>query len=147
MIYTLSEWLIVNSLKLNVSKTKSLLFNHEGLCPRVDLEVDCQVIETVNEFKFLGIWLDPSLSFECHFRTFYDRLIKLCFVIRSLSRILPSYTLRYLYFAYYHSHLTNCLPIWYPLLNQGMQNSLYAPEENYKIHAWCQSVATLHASF
>ena len=37
---SLTNWLTMNKLKLNVGKTKSLLFNQEGLVPNVDLIID-----------------------------------------------------------------------------------------------------------
>ena len=70
----LSEWLRSNCLKLNVKKTKSVLFNKEGLTPDVHLLVDGEVIETVRHFRFLGITIDSSLSFNEHFSVLHDRL-------------------------------------------------------------------------
>ena len=121
----LSAWLRLNCLKLNVKKTKLLLFNREGLKLYIDLEVDGESIEMVFELKFLGITLDAELSFGPQFRILYDKLLKSCFVIKHLSRILPSFCVRSLYYAYFYSHLTYCLPVWYPLLNQSSQNSLH----------------------
>ena len=63
----LSAWLIANGLKLNVSKTKVLLFNRAGLNPTVNLLVDNEAIENVVEFKFLGLVLDSTLSFHSHY--------------------------------------------------------------------------------
>ena len=51
----LSSWLSVNQLKLNVSKTKAILFNKEGLTPRLSLEVHNEQIETVSAFKIPGV--------------------------------------------------------------------------------------------
>ena len=54
----LYEWLKVNRLKLNVAKTKSMVFSREGLNPNVELIIDKQYIETVSSFKFLGVIFD-----------------------------------------------------------------------------------------
>ena len=120
----LSEWLKMNQLKLNVRKTKCVLFNREGLFPMVDLQVDGQIIETVRKYKFLGVTLDQTLSFVDHFNELYDKLVKLSFIIRSFSRFLSEDTLRQLYFVYYHSHLTCSLNVWWPLLVQSAHDSL-----------------------
>ena len=47
---SLSRWLKANCLKLNVKKTKVMLFNREGLQPAILLEVDFEMIEMVCEF-------------------------------------------------------------------------------------------------
>ena len=41
-----------------------------------------------------------------------------------LGRFLPTYCLRELYFAYFHSHILYCLLIWFPVLMQSNQNAL-----------------------
>ena len=89
----LSEWLKLNLLKLNVKMIKSMVFSRDGLFPKVDLNVDNESIETVRNFRFLGIELDGCLSFERHFCQLYQKLQKSCYVIRILSQILPSVSL------------------------------------------------------
>ena len=75
-LQNLSEWLCANQLKLNVKKTKAVLFNKEGLSPNIDLEIDGEYVECVKSFKFLGITLDNSISFEMHYRSLHDRLLR-----------------------------------------------------------------------
>ena len=121
---SLSEWLWANQLKLNVSKTKYVLFHEDGLTPHVDLVVNDQSIGRSANFKFLGVTLDPALSFDSHFAELYAKLSKSSFIIRGLGKFVPRECLRYLYFGYYHSHLTYCLPVWWPLLRQSSQLKL-----------------------
>ena len=125
----LQVWLHANSLKLNVSKTKVMLFNVEGLTLNVALYIDGQVIENVANFNFLGINLDNKLAFDVHFSVLYKRLLQGHFLIKKLSTILPRSCLRTLYFAYFNSHITYCLPVWYPLLNKKSQNAIYVVQK------------------
>ena len=120
----LSTWLKLNSMKLNVQKTKCMLFNKEGLLPNVNLTVDNELIRMVDQFKFLGVILDNSLTFKSHFKVLYNKLLKSTFVIKSLSILLLSHCLRILYFAYYHSHFSYCVPVWWPLLKRSSQDCL-----------------------
>ena len=100
-LFLLSRWLSVNHLKLNVAKTKLMLFNRDGLSPSVDIYLEDEHIENVESFKFLGVLLDNQLLFIEHFCTVYDKLQKSCFIIRSLCKTLPNSSMRQLYFAYY----------------------------------------------
>ena len=95
----LSKWLILNRLKLNVSKMKCMVFHKDGLGPSVNLTVEGESIENIESFKFLGIVLDGSLSFRNHYRKLYDKLFKSCYVIRFLSKTLPTDCLCTLYFC------------------------------------------------
>ena len=122
---SLSEWLNVNSLKLNVARTKAVIFNAEGLFPQVTLEIDHQMIECVTEFKFLTLILDNVLSFETYYLNLYRKLLHSQFIIRKLGSVFPYAVLKTLYYAYFHSNLAYCLLIWYPLLSKKHQNSLY----------------------
>ena len=122
---SLSHWLKSNKLKLNVSKTKCMLFHKEGLSPKVEIFVDNQCIEMVQQFKFLGLTIDHTLMFVQHGQELHSKLLKSTFIIRSLSRFLPKFCLRELYFAYFQSHLMYCIIIWYPLLNRPTQLTLF----------------------
>ena len=108
-----------------MSKTKALLFTTEGLMLDVDLRLNNEKIECVTNFKFLGVYLDSSLCFENHYSVVMSKLLQSQFIIRKLSLVLPGSCLRTLYFAYFHSNLTYCINVWYPLLRKACRNSLY----------------------
>ena len=121
----LSNWLLVNGLKLNVSKTKVMVFEAQGLTPNIALEIDGQMIENVTSFKFLGLNVCADLSFKSHLCQIRQRLSQAIFILRKLAYILPLSCLRTLYYAYFHSHLSYCMIIWFPLLTSAERDSLY----------------------
>ena len=62
-LYKISEWLIVNKLSLNASKTKCMAFSmpqKKVVIPQLKF-ADTE-IESVDQFNFLGITLDEG----CH---------------------------------------------------------------------------------
>ena len=67
----IQEWLNINKLSLNVSKTKYIIFhNHQrnidSLIP--DIRINNQAIERVSEFNFLGLTIDAHLSWNAHIK-------------------------------------------------------------------------------
>ena len=125
----LSLWLTANGLKLNVGKTKTMLFTSEGLTPNMSLEIDGQVIDMVTHFKFLGILLDNKLSFENHYENLSKKLSSFHFIARKLHLILPEICLRTIYFAYFHANLIYGISLWYPLLKKSAQKALYVTQK------------------
>ena len=101
-----------------------MLLNRENLMPNVELYVDGEHIENIIEFKFLGIKLDNQLNFEAHHKDLCGKLTSGSFIIKQLGKMLPSTCLRHLYFAYYHSHLANCLSTWWNLLKKSHQDTI-----------------------
>ena len=122
---SLSGWLRLNNLKLNVSKTKSLLFQKQRLTPSFDLLIDGEIIENVSMFKFLGITIDVALKFTDHFCSLYDRLQKTSYIIRKMCKLLPSENMKPLYHALCGSHLMYGMMTWFPMLSKFQQNRLY----------------------
>ena len=133
----LENWLCLNWLKLNVHKTKSLLFNKEGLFPNIGLSINGETIETVSKFKFLGILIDNALRFQEHFTDLPQKLLKSSFTIRSRSQDLPRYCIQSLYFAYFHSNMTYCFSAWMPFLMQASQETLVRLQKRI-IRSYCK---------
>ena len=119
------NWLSKHELKLNVSKSKVMLLNSEGLCPNIELSMDNQLLKNVITFKFLGVTLDLRLDFSEHYSLLHTKLMKSVFVIKKLSQSLPVSCVRALYFAFYHSNLMYCASVWFPLLKSAQQERLY----------------------
>ena len=66
-LYKVSTWRSANKLALNVSKTKFIMFRtlNKGMHYPM-LKLNDTVIERVDKFKFLGIWLDEYLNWGAH---------------------------------------------------------------------------------
>ena len=124
-LMNLSQWLVANRLKLNVSKTKCMVLNKEGLFPEANIYFGGQKLDTVTTFKFLSINLDNDLSFKSHYDGLHSRLLRGCYIVRKLGATLPLECCRTLYFAYFHSHMCYGLHVWWPLLSKANQASIY----------------------
>lgn len=62
----ISEWLVQNKIKLNIDKTKFIVFgkaNNLKALPNFNVCINKQNLERVHEIKILGIIFDESLSF------------------------------------------------------------------------------------
>ena len=60
----LSEFCLRWSLKVNINKTKVIIFNKSGkILKGFSFNFDDQIVEVVNEYKYLGIIFKPCGSF------------------------------------------------------------------------------------
>ena len=74
------NWCENNRLKLNVGKSKSLIFGSRNKLAKVDytctktLKIANQRMKFVNEYKYLGVTLDKemTLSGQKRYKTFVD---------------------------------------------------------------------------
>ncbi len=65
-LLNISEWLSLNKIKLNVDKTKFIVFgkpNNLKALPNFNICINGQQIERVHEIKILGVIFDENLSF------------------------------------------------------------------------------------
>ena len=60
-----ADWSQKWGMLLNVKKTKVMLFG-DSTAGAIDIKVNDVSIEQVNSIKYLGMWLDPLLSFSVH---------------------------------------------------------------------------------
>ena len=63
-------------------------------------------------YKLLGLYLDEHLSFDYHCDHVCSKLAQSNFIINRAKHFLPAQSLKTLYFALIHSHLTYCLPLY-----------------------------------
>lgn len=82
----LNLWCRENLLQVNVKKTKSMYINHKThLKPKTaslqKLTFNSDYIDFVDEYKYLGIWIDSQLSFAKHIKN----------IISNVSFIIPNW--------------------------------------------------------
>lgn len=97
----IEDWYALNKLSLNNEKSQKLTL---ALRP-----IDQNNNDAV---KFLGIHLDPKLSWENHINELTKKLMKKIYLIRSLSNMLSPECLKQVYFAYFHSVMSYAILIW-----------------------------------
>ena len=122
-LQTICKWLDLNKLCLNVNKSKFMLFHMpQRVTPLLHFELNGSPIEYIQEFNFLGLTLDNSLSFKFHLTKIGNKISRVIGLLHKLKHIFPSYILRMIY------------------------NSLILPHMNYSLLAWganCHSIELL----
>ena len=111
------NWLCVNKLSLNVSKTRSMVF-HNPKFPTVNipynLEINSEKVDCVSEFNFLGIVLDEFLTWRAHVKKVSSKVSRSLGVIKRVKNFLPIQALKSLYNALIVPHLNYGLKLWGP---------------------------------
>lgn len=93
-------WFEMNQLKLNQSKTKTLIFTSDKL------------IKSQQPVTLLGINLDAHLTWGSQVDRVCSKIASNLYALRKLSGMVPQQVLRVAYFALVESHLTYGLTLW-----------------------------------
>ena len=87
------RWFIANKLAVNASKTKCMLFSgnrfREKFQPLDVVQNSCnnQQIEQVTSYEYLGVLLDPHLTFTNHIDKLCKKIKSRTFILRRWHRI------------------------------------------------------------
>ena len=115
-LHGLYHWCIANRISLNILKTVCILFGNNvpaNLPPLVIKSgYSFDIINKVENTKFLGVFYDDRMSFKCHINYLIQRLSRTSSLIFQLKDLLPSFVLRNLYHAHIGSLLNYCNIIW-----------------------------------
>ena len=115
----LKKWFDINKLKLNIEKTKILLYIKSGILK--DITIDNIKIDIVNNYKFLGIYLDSQMTYKKHINYLSNKLSKIIYTIKKIS-FLDTQHLILLYNSFFLSNLSYGIEVWSNTLNQILQN-------------------------
>lgn len=119
----LRNYFDTNMLSLNVSKTRFMLFRstHKKIENRIGLTVDGEEVPCVESFKYLGLIMDSSLTWQCHLDQLSVTLSRMCGILRKIAEFLPIRALETLYYAFFHSHLQQLTIIWGSASNERLK--------------------------
>lgn len=128
------EWLQVNQLTLNTSKTNYICFrirnnnqSKEDLSIKIhncngpsNIKCKCPVINQVKYTKYLGVIVDEKLSWYPQLEQVTNRVRKLIWIFKSLRHISPTKLrlasgkslINNIYIALAQSVLIYCIPVW-----------------------------------
>ena len=113
----LSDWLCLNKLTMNISKTKYINYS---LSQRTSLKendfkvfLNGSIIERVDSFKFLGIYIDEHLTWKSHMHKILSKIQRNLGVIRRVSCFLPKKALIQLFHSLILSHIRYGIIVWH----------------------------------
>ena len=109
-----STWLKANKLSINVKKTKLMIFRPRQKTLPVTRQIVLQnnVLEQVDNTKFLGVYIDQRLDWETHVNFIAAKISKSVGLLCKAKYYLPSKSLLTLYYALIYPYLTYYNLIW-----------------------------------
>lgn len=110
----LLDFFNTNVLSLNLTKTTFMLFhsNRRNVSNIGPVYVNGIRIERSTNYKYLGLTLDETLSWDAHIKGLKNKLTPICGVLRKISSFVPENWLKTLYFALVHSRLHFLVGVW-----------------------------------
>ena len=108
----LASYLMSNKLVSNLGKSKLMFFSSKPKTDLNDLSFGGQIIEWVNEFKYLGLVLNNRMTYSSHIDRICTKVSQYIGVFYNLTKILPKDILLLLYHAFILPHLTLHIVLW-----------------------------------
>jgi len=95
-----NQWFKINLLSINVDKTHYIQFKTKNK-PTCDINIVCNgnIITALPEIKFLGIYIQDSINWNCHIDYIIPKLSSACYAMRSIKTIMSLNTLKTIYYS------------------------------------------------
>ena len=110
----IENWLEINKLTLNISKTHFMYFRNS--CKKMSLTQKLMIrgheIGMVESTKLLGVYLDSRLSWCNHIEYIKDKISHGIGIICKSRKYLNQSTLISLYYAFIYPYLNYCVEVW-----------------------------------
>ena len=108
-----SDWFRANKLTLNVDKTVCMVFPPKKIKERnIEVKLCDQILPVQTSTKFLGIWLDSNLDWSKQYNAICTKPKQNSQLLRRCKNFLTTSSLRLIYFAHIHSHLSYSILVW-----------------------------------
>ena len=109
---TLSDWFAANKLTLNLDKTVCMLFQKDNNKKEIMLTVRDMIIPSRPETKFLGMWLDQSLTWHCHVQKLILKIKRNTYLLNNGKHLMDQETKKLVYHAHIASNIQYELLLW-----------------------------------
>ena len=104
-ISKVNTWLLINTLLLNVAKSKFMIFfKHPRKIPKLNITINGNSVEQVTNINFLGITIDQNLTWNDHISKISINVARVIGIMNKLKNIFPYQILRTLYNSLIHPH-------------------------------------------
>ena len=108
------EWLRTNRLSLNIEKTHFMMFRKrkQKITLNNELLIDDKKVEQVEKTKFLGVYVDSSLTWQDHIQYIEGKIARALGVICKARNFFYTATLKTLYYSFLYPYLNYCIEVW-----------------------------------
>lgn len=107
------NWLYSNKLKINIEKTKYMVFKQKNkIVDNLDISLNGISIERVSWTKYLGLVVDDKLDWNNHISEMYDKTIPFIAAIFKCRDYLTKKSKMNIYNSFFLSRLRYMLPVW-----------------------------------
>ena len=109
---TLSDWFAANKLTLNLDKTVCMLFQKNNKNIEIELKVKDMIVVNQKETKFLGMWLDQSLSWHSHIQKLILKIKRNKYLLNNGKHLMDQSTKKLVYHSHIVSHIRYGMLLW-----------------------------------
>ena len=123
------EWLCINRLSLNLSKTTYMLATNLPVNDVIhNVKIRNISLDKVVISKFLGIFIDYKFSFQYHVNFLRKKISRQIGILKRIKYVLPNFILKNLYFSLIYPHFLYGVAVWggTGLVNNRNMNSLHS---------------------
>ena len=120
----LMDWFRANKLTLNLEKTACILFRKSGNKQEIRLNIDGTEIDSTNNTKFLGLWLDSHLNWSMHLSKLFTKLKQNKALLRLGKNFLTEQARKLVYYSHINSHIQYGLLLLGNNINNEQLNKL-----------------------
>ena len=120
----ISDWFKANFLTLNLGKTVGMLFSPKKQNNTPEITIGDNPIPFVNKTKFLGIWIDDTLSWTFHVNDLCLKIKRNQYLLKQSKNILSVDCMKMLYYAQIYSHLSYGIAVWGSMLSKAQQKRI-----------------------
>ena len=113
-MHKITQWLTVNRLSLNVDKTHFMLFRKKNTRVALNetLYIKGTVINQVESTKFLGVFIDSSLTWRSHIQHIDGKVARGLGILYKCRKYFSKDVLISLFYAFIYPHFTYCIEVW-----------------------------------
>jgi hypothetical protein len=110
----LCEWIDFNHLRLNIQKTKMVIFKPKNriLDAQIQISLYNEVVEEVRSVKFLGVIFQDSLIWDEHINSVVMKLRRVNGILSSVRSALPAKAKMHIYCSLFYSYFYYCILIY-----------------------------------
>ena len=103
-----------NKISLNTSKTEKIIFKHKQtiITQHINFRVSGQKINTTTSVKYLGVYLNDSITWETHFKNLIPKLNRTIGLFSKVRHYMPKILSKTIYYFLFNLHLIYENQIW-----------------------------------